>query len=125
MENINKIIKTKINKLNSSNKEFKDIFNIIHDLENNVFSEISDGYKIKSLTYKEIKEQSILMGKYISNKLSNIEKDSFVGIMMDNSNTWVEVFWGLLMSGFKPMLLNIRLGSKLNQDIIDLLNIKE
>ena len=43
---------------------------------------------------------------------------------MDNSNTWVEVFWGLLMSGFKPMLLNIRLGSKLNQDIIDLLNIK-
>lgn len=124
MENINKIIKTKINKLNSSNKEFKDIFNIIHDLENNVFSEISDGYKIKSLTYKEIKEQSILMGKYISNKLSNVEKDSFVGIMMDNSNTWVEVFWGLLMSGFKPMLLNIRLGSKLNQDIIDLLNIK-
>ena len=124
MENINKIINTKINKLNNSKKEFKDIFNIIHDIENNVFSEISDGYKIKSLTYKETKEQSILMGKYISSKLSYIQKDTFVGLMMDNSNTWVTVFWGLLMSGYKPMLLNIRLGSKLNQDIVNFLNIK-
>ena len=54
MENINKIIKTKINKLNSSNQEFKDIFNIIHDLENNVFSEISDGYKNTSYLFYKI-----------------------------------------------------------------------
>lgn len=124
MENINKIINRKITMLNQSNKELKDIFNIIHDLEDNVFSETSDGYRIKTLTYKEIKEQSILMGKYLTNQLHDVEKETFVGIMMDNSPLWVQVFWGLLMSGFKPMLLNIRLGSKLNQDIVDLLDIK-
>ena len=124
MENINKIIRTKIDNLNKSNKQFKDIFEIVHDLENNIFSEISDGYRIKSLTYKDIKQQSILTGKFLYNELKDIEKDTFVGMMMENSPTWVSTFWGLLMAGYKPMLLNIRLGSKLNQEIIDLLNIK-
>lgn len=124
MENINKIIKDKINNLNSSSRDFKSIFEIIHNLENNIFSEISDGYKIKTLTYKENKEKCILIGKYISNELKSVKKNTYVGLMMDNSPLWVHVFWGLLMAGFKPMLLNIRLGSKLNQEIINLLDIK-
>ena len=64
------------------------------------------------------------MKKYISNELKSVKKNTYVGLMMDNSPLWVHIFWGLLMAGFKPMLLNIRLGSKLNQDIINLLDIK-
>ena len=124
MENLNKIIKTNLIQLNNSNKTFEDIFEIIHSIEDNVFSELSDGYKVKKLTYKDIKNQSILMGKFFNNELKNIQKNDYVGLMMDNSPLWVCSFWGLLMAGYKPMLLNIRLGSKLNQEIIELLKIK-
>ena len=124
MENLNKIIKTNLVQLNNSNKTFKDIFEIIHSIEDNVFSELSDGYKVKKLTYKDIKNQSILMGRFFNNELKDIQKNDYVGLIMDNSPLWVSSFWGLLMAGYKPMLLNIRLGSKLNQEIIELLKIK-
>lgn len=124
MENINKIVKNKIKKLSNCPKHFKDIFEIMHDQEDNIFSEISDGYRIKTTTYKEIKQLSIKLGNYFNEHLSNISKGSYVGLMMNNSNLWIASFWGLLMSGFKPMLINIRLGNKLNDDIIKLLNIK-
>lgn len=124
MENINKIVKNKIKKLSNCSKHFKDIFEIMHDQEDNIFSEISDGYRIKTTTYKEIKQLSIKLGNYFNELLSNISKGSYVGLMMNNSNLWIASFWGLLMSGFKPMLINIRLGNKLNDDIIKLLNIK-
>lgn len=125
MENINKFVKTKIKQLNNSNKQFKDIFKIIHNCDNNkIFSEISDGYKIKKTTYQEIKQLSIKLGNYFNDKLTNIDKGSYVGLMMNNSNLWIASFWGLLMSGYKPMLINIRLGKQLNDDIIQLLNIK-
>ena len=124
MENLNKIIKTNLVQLNNSNKTFEDIFEIIHSIEDNVFSELSDGYKVKKLTYKDIKNQSILMGRFFNNELKDIQKNDYVGLIMDNSPSWVSSFWGLLMAGYKPMLLNIRLGSKLNQEIIELLKIK-
>lgn len=124
MENLNKIIKTNLVQLNNSNKTFEDIFEIIHSIEDNVFSELSDGYKVKKLTYKDIKNHSILMGRFFNNELKDIQKNDYVGLMMDNSPLWVSSFWGLLMAGYKPMLLNIRLGSKLNLEIIELLKIK-
>lgn len=124
MENINKVVNTKIKELNNSKRQFKDIFNIIHNCDNKIFSEISDGYKVKTFTYKEIKELSIKFGNYFNNKLSNIEKGSYIGLMMNNSNLWIASFWGLLMSGYKPMLINIRLGKQLNDEIIKLLNIQ-
>lgn len=124
MENINKIVKNKIKKLSNCSKHFKDIFEIMHDQEDNIFSEISDGYRIKTTTYKEIKQLSVKLGNYFNEHLSNISKGSYVGLMMNNSNLWIASFWGLLMCGFKPMLINIRLGNKLNDDIIKLLNIK-
>lgn len=124
MENINKIVKNKIKKLSNCSKNFKDIFEIMHDQEDNIFSEISDGYRIKTTTYKEIKQLSVKLGNYFNEHLSNISKGSYVGLMMNNSNLWIASFWGLLMCGFKPMLINIRLGNKLNDDIIKLLNIK-
>lgn len=122
MVKINKIINTRIKKLNESNKTFEDIFNIIHQDEKFTFCESTDGYRIKKMSYKEIKEKSILCGKYFKNTFS--EKNCFVGLMMENSPLWIASFWGLLMAGYKPMLLNSRLGNKLNQEIINMLDIE-
>ena len=123
MENINKIIINKIKLLNESNNTFEDIFNIIHSNKDKIFCELTDGYRIKKITYSEMKEQAIKMACYFKNKLKGIKENSFIGLMMENSPLWVSSFWGLLMSGYKPMLLNVRLGVKLNQNVIDILDI--
>ena len=124
MENINKIIRNHMKELDNSNKEFKDIFNLVYSLENNIFFELTDGYRVKKVTYKDAKIQAIKMGGYLKALLKDVPHNSFVGLMMENSPLWVSTFWGLLMAGYKPMLINIRLGSELNNDIISMLNIK-
>ena len=124
MERINKLISSKIQKLNNTKSTFKDLFNIIHDQDDRVFGEYLDGYRIKKVSYKECKENCIKMGNVLLDRLSDLEKGQFIGLLMDNSLLWIYSFWGLLMAGYKPMLLNKRLNNKLNQEIIDTLSIK-
>lgn len=125
MENINKIIRNHMRDLDNSNKRFQDIFNLVYSLENNIFFELTDGYRIKKVTYKDAKHQAIKMGCYLKKLLNDVPRDSFIGLMMENSPLWVATFWGLLMAGYKPMLINIRLGSELNNEIISMLDIKK
>ena len=124
MENLNKYINQKMKMLNESSKSFKDIFEITHDQKDRVFAEITDGYKIKKMSYIECKNQSIKTALYLEEKLSHIEKNSFVGLMMDNSIIWITTFWGLLMAGYKPVLLNLRLNNILLNEVISLTNLK-
>lgn len=124
MENLNKYINQKMKMLNESSKTFKDIFEITHDQKDRVFAEITDGYKIKKMSYTECKNQSIKTALYLEEKLSHIEKNSFVGLMMDNSIIWITTFWGLLMAGYKPVLLNLRLNNILLNEVISLTNLK-
>ena len=124
MENLNKYINKKMKQLSLTQKTFKDIFEITHDQEDRIFGEITDGYKIKKVSYKECKSTSIKTALYLEEKLTNIEKDSFVGLMMDNSMTWITTFWGLLMAGYKPVLLNLRLNDILLNEVIKLTNLK-
>lgn len=124
MENLRKYINYKVNCINTQPNTFKNLFEIIHDQEDRIFCEEYNGYKVVSTTYKEYKEICIGVASYLKNTLSKLKPDSFVGLMMENNKYWIAYFWGLLMAGFKPMLLNVRLGNKLNQDIIDELNIK-
>lgn len=121
--NINRIVKGRLSKLEKSNKKFQDIFEIIHSDEDWLFAEKTNGYKIEKTTYGECKKYCYQMAEYLS-KIINSSKHSFVGLMMDNSVEFITTFFGLLMIGYKPMLLNIRLGSELNNQIIDRLNIE-
>jgi long-subunit acyl-CoA synthetase (AMP-forming) len=117
------IINERISLIKQSNRSFKDIFNCVHYQENNTFSEELDGFKIVKTTYKEAKMSSILMGHYFDTNIS-LPKGSYVGLMMENKKKWIFSFWGLLMAGFKPVLLNTRLGLTLNKDVVKLLDLK-
>ena len=121
---VNQIIKDRLKKLESSNKKFKDIFEIIHSNEDFLFSEKTNGYKIEYTTYGECKKYCYQMAKYLTLNIRDLPKHSFVGLMMDNSVEFINTLFGLLMVGYKPMLLNIRLGSELNNEIIKRLGIK-
>ena len=125
MVNIKKIIKNKMNLLNNSTPTFESLFNIIHEHESNIFCETTNGYKISSMTYGECKNRCILSAKYFCQVFSDIPKGSFIGLMMENSIHWITSFWGILMAGYRPVLLNVRLGQKLNQDVVEILNVEK
>lgn len=122
--NVNKLIKRRLNALEKSNKKFSNIFEIIHSNEDFLFSEKTNGYKTEYTTYGQCKKYCYQMAKYLSLQISDCPKHSFIGIMMDNSLEFINSMFGLLMIGYKPMLLNIRLGSEINNKIIERLNIK-
>lgn len=121
--NINKLIKKRLSLLENSNNTLKDIFNIIHEEDSYIFCESTNGYKIKKTTYGECKKYCIKMANYLNKTLANTKKHSFVGLMMENSLEFITTFFGLLMAGYKPVLLNIRLGRNLNSEIINKLKI--
>ena len=123
MENLNKYISEKMSLLNSSEKTFKNIFELTHQQGDRAFSEITDGYKIVSTKYSEAREYCMRMGAYLKEKLSGVEKGSYVGLLMENSLLWVTSFWGILMAGYKPVLLNARLSKALNEEVISMTHI--
>lgn len=119
---LNKLIKGNLEKLNNSNETMCDIFNIIHQDGSRIFSEeLVDG-KFIYTTYQDCKILSIKKAHFFSSNL-NVKKGSFVGLMMENSINWISSFWGLLMAGFKPLLINIRLGRTLNDKLLEMLNV--
>lgn len=121
--NINKIIKERLNLLNKSNQDFKSIFEIIHKDKDFIFCEKTDGFRIKKTTYGECYVNSYKMGVYLKNKLDG--SNEYVGLMMNNSLEFITSLYGILMNNKKPVLLNIRLGNALNNEIIKRLNIKD
>ena len=120
---INQIIETRLRLLEHSKKDFKTIFEIIHHNKEFVFCEKTDGFRIKQTTYGECYNYSYKMGKFLSEKLDN--NSEYVGLMMDNSLEFITTFYGILMNNKKPVLINIRLGNTLNNQIIERLNIKD
>lgn len=121
--NVNKIIKERLDLLNKSNKDFKSIFEIIHKDKENIFCEKTDGFKIHKTTYGQCYINSYKMGEYLKNILD--DSCEYVGLMMNNSLEFITSLYGILMNNKKPVLLNIRLGNVLNNEIIKRLNIKD
>ena len=78
MENINKVVKERVNHLKSSNKDFKAIMDGMFLNKNNIFAETNDGYKISEEDFK-LRGQGDLFGNRqsgaLSFKLSDIRKD--------------------------------------------------
>ena len=124
VENIPRLIKTKMNALYNSKPTFESLYNIIHHQDNCIFCEEYSGYKVKATSYDEYAILCVQMAKRLSVLLKDVPGNSFVGLMMENNREWFSVFWGLLMAGYKPMLLNVRLPSILNKQIIEKLDIQ-
>lgn len=119
---VNKIINERLKLLKNSNRTFKDIFEIIHHNSEFLFAEKTDGFRISKVTYGECYNYSYKMGSYLSGKLSD---SKYVGLMMENSLEFITSMYGILMNNKIPVLLNIRLGSILNNQVINRLGIKE
>ena len=123
MENVNKVVDTRCNGLIHSNKKFEDIFNVMFSKDDYILAEWNDGYKIKTITFKEAKEKIFDLAYSINQKYPSL-KNEYIGIGMESSAQWVLTFWAILVSGNKPYLVNLRHPSGLINNLLKSLDIK-
>ena len=95
-----------LNELNTEEKNFETIYNKAFAFKDSVMFEYSENMMIKTVTYAECEKDA----KRIAYSLQNLLKEEYrhrpIGLLMPNSEKWAAVFFGLLMAGFKPLLLN-------------------
>ncbi len=123
VEHLNSYISHKYKSLLNSNRDFEAIFNHIHNQGNRIFCEYFDLCCKKSVSYDYFKKYCYKAGKYIKDKI-NYDKGEYVGLYLENSTNWIACFWGLLMIGVKPVLLNCKMPVDMTNEIINLLSIK-
>ncbi len=115
---INEYVKTKIEKYSQCEKNFETLFEFMFSERDNVMAELSDGYRIKRLTYGEVHDAIIAEAPSLAEALKECPVGSLVGMYMSNSLDWIKIFWQLLMAGYRPLLMNLRLDDELLESIV-------
>ncbi len=107
------------NLLMSTKRSFKDIFDIQTSTwkKRIIFIYEDDNNKTHKVTYQEFRHVALRYG-FAFEKAFECPKGSFVALKMNNSPKWVYSFWGLLIAGFNPILIN---PITLNSDVTRLL----
>ena len=73
---------------------------------------LDDKGKIRKYKYKKVQSNALLYAGQLSKSLKEFPKHSIVGIKAANSPHWIEIFWAILMNGYKPLLI----GASVNKD---------
>lgn len=95
------------NRLMDSSRSFKDIFDIqCETWSKRTLFIFEDGKnKTKKVSYSMFKHICLQYGEAFDKKLS-CPKGSFVALKMANSPKWAYTFWGLIIAGYNPLLIN-------------------
>ena len=117
-KNIDAYIEDKINRFSKEEKTFKTLFSYMFSERDNVLAEISDGYRIKKITYGECSDKILSLTGSFSNALNNVKKGSIVGLYASNSVEWIMSLWALLACGYSPLLLNAKLSDAILEETI-------
>ncbi len=120
---ITSFIEDKLNKFSSSEKSFSSLFTFMFSERENVMAEISDGYRLKKLTYGECKDKIEWLIGAVNVALSGVEKGSVVGLNMSNSPEWIQMLWALIFCGYSPLLINSRLSDKILEQTLEEYNV--
>ena len=107
--NIDKYIQDKISRYSAEEKNFGTLQAYMFSEKDNIIAESSDGYRIKKVTYGECEKKIKTVAAVLAGTLKNIPQGSIIGLYMQNSLAWIQIFWGILACGYRPLLLNSRL----------------
>lgn len=120
MDPIVRFVKQNSAELESGGKTFKDVYRIVFRNEENVMAETSSGLSIVKYTYGEVKERIERIAPAISSRSS----DSYIGLWANNCVEWMILFWAILKSGNKPLLMNLMLPEETTAGIMRTLGVK-
>ena len=92
-----------------SSRDLGALFDAMFSESGNVMFERSAGYRIERMTYGECRGRVLRRAAVLKRRLAGAPEGSVIGLCLDNSSDWIEVFWAILASGFRPLLMNLRL----------------
>lgn len=116
--NIQTFVRAKIARYKKQEKNFRTLFEMMFSEKENVMAEITDGYRIKKLTYGQFRQWILEVVPSVRQALGDPERDSLVGIYMNNSMQWLVTFWAVLLCGCRPLLMNTRLDDGLLEQLL-------
>lgn len=114
---IDEYVKAKTLLLEKAEKNFSSLFTFMFSEEENIFAELSDGFRVKTVTYGEAKRQALRSANALANTLGR-GNGELVGLYGNSSAEWVYAFWAILAAGYKPLLMNIRLPKSTLEGIV-------
>ncbi len=106
---VNDYVKDKLRRFESMEPGFASLFELMFSERDNVLYEVSEGYRIVRTTYGEAREAAIGKSAALSALLADCPRGAAVGIYLENGPEWIETLWAVLRSGFRPLLMNMRL----------------
>lgn len=106
---IDEYVRHKLSEYEREEKNFEALFRYMFIETDNVMAEISDGYRIKKITYGQFRDRILSIAPTVAEALSDIPAGSLVGLYMSNSIEWIELFWAALMCGYDVLIMNTRL----------------
>ncbi len=105
---INEFVEAKLKRLDASPEGFSSLFELMFSEKENLMYEKSEGYRIQKTTYGQAYDEILRLAAGL-NELLALPKGAAVGLSMDNSLRWIELFWAILICGWRPLLMNLRL----------------
>ena len=115
---INAFVRKKLGKMQEAQDRggsvrFDQLFELMFSERDNVMFESSRGYRIQEVTYGECREEIVRLTAGLRKELDGCPAGAVIGLYMDNSREWIEAFWAILLSGCRPLLMNLRLSREI------------
>lgn len=123
-KNIDVFVKRQITRLKETDEKFSSLFEIMFSVKDNVMFEHTDGNKIFETTYGQCYDKIKLVATNLKRMLQNYQINSIVGLYMDNSIEWIQIFWAILMCGYRPLLMNKRVDKSRLDEVLSSQNVK-
>lgn len=106
-----------MNELRTSEYTFSSLFAIIHNQDDRIFCEYFENFKTHEISYKDFEAYIYKTVSFIRANVKD-EKNSFIGVAMENCVNSPAFFWGVLASGYRLLLVNPRLPQAINSTVL-------
>ena len=119
---INHYVQTKLRRLSEGDPSFSALFELMFSEKENVIFESNNGYRITQVTYGECYTSILDKAVALRAELAGVPHNAVVGLCMENSRAWIEAFWAILLSGYCPLLMNLRLNHETLENALQNMN---
>ena len=87
-------------------RSMKNLFTIICSHGDSVAAEYLDEGIVKKLTYADYERISVAAAGKLAQLMDGTEKNTFVALRLPNNPLWAAAFWGIIMAGYRPLLVD-------------------
>jgi acyl carrier protein len=120
---IKKIVQNDLGAITKSNKTLKDVYNVIFSHRDCIAYERLVDFEIDAVTYKAHDLEIRAFAAYLKHTYPDLA-GRYIAVDLPNAPNYLIAFWGILMSGNKPYLVNSFYPSELRISLLKKLDIK-